>query len=193
MEHKLPELPYPKNALEPHISAETMELHYEKHHHGYVTTLNELIKGSKLEHMPLQELILSSEQGSPVYNNAAQIWNHTFFWNCMKPQGGGNPTGKIEGLINKRWNSFEKFKEEFTKSATSNFGSGWTWLILDKQGAIEILNTSNAETPKSSGHKALLTLDVWEHAYYLDYRNERPKFIDAFWKLVNWDFVNQNI
>ncbi len=191
MEHQLPELPYPKNALEPHISAETFDYHHGKHQRAYVTKLNELIKGSKFEYMPLEEIILSSE--GAVFNNAAQIWNHTFFWNCMKPQGGGKPSGKVADLISAKWGSFEKFQEEFSDSAVANFGSGWTWLVLNKKNEIEIFNTSNAQTPKTSGMKALLTLDVWEHAYYIDYRNSRPDFIKAFWNVVNWDFVNQNI
>lgn len=191
MEHQLPELPFPKNALEPHISAETFDYHYGKHHQAYVTKLNELIKGSKFEYMPLEEIILSSQDA--VFNNAAQIWNHTFFWNCLKPEGGGKPTGKVADLISSKWGSFEKFQEEFSKSAVANFGSGWTWLVLNKKNEIEIFNTSNAQTPKTSGMKALLTLDVWEHAYYIDYRNSRPDFIKAFWNVVNWDFVNQNI
>jgi Fe-Mn family superoxide dismutase len=191
MEHQLPELPFPKNALEPHISAETFDYHHGKHQQAYVNKLNELIKGSKFEYMPLEEIILSSE--GPVFNNAAQIWNHTFFWNCMKPQGGGKPSGKVADLISAKWRSFEKFQEEFSESAVANFGSGWTWLVLNKKNEIEIFNTSNAQTPKTSGMKALLTIDVWEHAYYIDYRNSRPDFIKTFWNVVNWDFVNQNI
>jgi Fe-Mn family superoxide dismutase len=190
MEHYLPKLPYPINALEPHISVETMQFHYEKHHQAYVTKLNELIKGTKFEFMPLEEVILTAN--GPIFNNAAQTWNHYFFWNCMAPNGGGNPTGKIGKSIEAKWGSFEKFKEEFSHSATDNFGSGWTWLVMNKQNQLEIFNTANAQTPKTQGFKALLTLDVWEHAYYIDYRNERPKFIEAFWKLVNWDFVNKN-
>jgi superoxide dismutase, Fe-Mn family len=191
MEHKLPELPYAKDALQPHISAETLEYHHGKHHNAYVTKLNELIKGTKHENMSLEEIILSSEGG--VFNNAAQVWNHTFFWNCLAPKGGGAPTGKVAELINKKWGSFDKFKDEFAKAAVGNFGSGWTWLIQNKQGEVELFNTSNAQTPMTSGHNALLTLDVWEHAYYIDYRNSRPNFINAFWNLVNWDFVNKNI
>jgi Fe-Mn family superoxide dismutase len=190
MEHKLPELPYAKDALQPHISAETLEYHYGKHHQAYVTNLNNLIKGTKFENMSLEEIILSSETG--IFNNSAQVWNHTFFWNCLSPKGGGAPTGKALESINKKWGSFDKFKEEFTKSAVGNFGSAWTWLVLNKQGDVEIFNTSNAQTPMTSGHKALLTIDVWEHAYYIDYRNSRPNFINAFWNLVNWDFVNKN-
>lgn len=190
MEHTLPALPYEKNALEPHMSAETLEYHYGKHHKAYVTKLNELIKGTKFEFMPLEELILSAD--GPIFNNAAQVWNHTFFWNCMAPNAGGNPTGKVASLIDAKWGNFDKFKEEFNKSAVANFGSGWTWLILNKKNEIEIFNTSNAQTPKTQGFKALMTLDVWEHAYYIDYRNERPKYAEKFWNLVNWEFVNKN-
>lgn len=190
MEHTLPALPYPRNALEPHMSAETLDFHYGKHHQAYVTKLNELIKGTKFEYMPLEEVILNSE--GPVFNNAAQIWNHSFFWNCMAPKAGGAPTGKVATLINEKWGNYENFKTEFSKSAVANFGSGWTWLVLNKESKIEILNTSNAQTPKTQGQKALLTLDIWEHAYYIDYRNERPKFISNFWNLVNWEFVNKN-
>jgi Fe-Mn family superoxide dismutase len=191
MEHKLPELPYSKDALQPHISAETLEYHHGKHHKAYVDKLNTLIKGTKFEKMPLEEVILSADGG--IFNNAAQIWNHTFFWNCMTPNGGGNPTGPIAEKINKKWGSFDKFKEEFSASAVNNFGSGWTWLILNKAQELEIFNTSNADTPMKSDKHALLTLDVWEHAYYIDYRNARPEFVKAFWNLVNWDFVNKNI
>jgi Fe-Mn family superoxide dismutase len=190
MEHYLPKLPYPINALEPHISVETMQFHYEKHHQTYVTKLNELIKGTKFEFMPLEEVILTAN--GAIFNNAAQTWNHYFFWNSMAPNAGGNPTGKVSQAIEAKWGSFEKFKEEFSDLAANNFGSGWTWLVMNKQNHLEIYNTSNAQTPKTQGFKALLTLDVWEHAYYIDYRNERPKFIEAFWKLVNWNFVNKN-
>lgn len=190
MEHKLPELPYPKNSLEPHISAETLEFHHDKHHRAYINKLNELVKGTKYEKMDLVEIILSSD-GS-VFNNAAQAWNHSFFWNCMSPHGSKRPTGKIEILIDKKWGSFEKFQADFSEKAIANFGSGWTWLVQGKDG-IEIMNTSDADTPKAHDLKALLTLDVWEHAYYIDYRNERPKFIEAFWSIVNWDFVNKNL
>jgi Fe-Mn family superoxide dismutase len=190
MEFKLPDLPYPHNGLEPHISAETLEYHHDKHHRAYVNKLNELVKGSKYEKMDLVELILSSE-GS-VFNNAAQAWNHDFFWKCMTPHGGKEPSGRIAEMITKKWSSFDKFKEEFKTKAVANFGSGWTWLVQNKNG-IEIMNTHDADTPKAHNMKALLTVDVWEHAYYIDYRNERPKFVDAFWNVVNWDFVNQNL
>lgn len=192
MTFKLPELPYAKNALIPHMSEETLEYHYGKHHNAYVNNLNNLIRETKFERMTLEEIILSSEGG--MFNNAAQIWNHTFFWNSLSPDGGGNPTGKILDLINAKWGNIENFKTEFTKSAISNFGAGWTWLVLNKEGQLDILNTSNAQTPMTSNQlKPLLTVDVWEHAYYIDYRNERPKFINAFWALVNWDFANKNL
>jgi superoxide dismutase, Fe-Mn family len=191
MEHKLPELPYPKDALAPTMSAETLEYHHDKHHQAYVTNLNNLIKGTKYENMSLEEIIMSSEGG--IFNNSAQVWNHTFFWNCMAPKAGGAPTGKVGEMITKKWGSFDKFKEEFQKSAVGNFGSGWTWLVLNKTGDVEIFNTSNAQTPMTSGLKALFTIDVWEHAYYIDYRNARPKFAEAFWNLANWDFVNKNL
>lgn len=190
MEHKLPDLPYPKEALEPHISAETLEYHHGKHHKAYVTKLNELIKGTKFENLALEEIIKTSD--GPIFNNAAQHWNHSFFWKCMKPDAGGTPTGKISELINQKWGSFAKFQEEFSKQAVANFGSGWTWLIQSGNG-VEILNTSNAENPLKQGKKALLTLDVWEHAYYIDYRNARPDFVKAFWNVTNWEFVNKNL
>jgi superoxide dismutase, Fe-Mn family len=191
MEHTLPPLPYPKNALAPTMSEETLEYHYGKHHQAYVTNLNNLIKGTEYENLPLEEIIKKSSGG--VFNNSAQVWNHTFFWNCMKPNGGGAPTGKVADAINAKWGSFDKFKEEFQKSAVGNFGSGWTWLVKKADGSVDIVNTSNAGTPLTTSDKALLTVDVWEHAYYIDYRNARPKFVEAWWNLVNWDFVNQNM
>lgn len=190
MEHKLPPLPYPNNSLEPHISAETMDFHHGKHHLAYIHKLNDLVKGTRFEKMDLVEIILSTE--GPIFNNAAQAWNHTFYWNCLSPQGGQNPNGKISELINKKWGSFEKFQGEFSEKALSIFGSGWTWLVQGKNG-IEIVNTSNADTPQAHNMRALLTLDIWEHAYYIDYRNSRPDYVSAFWHLVNWDFVNSNI
>ncbi|MEN3366998.1 MAG: superoxide dismutase, Fe-Mn family [Burkholderiales bacterium] len=190
MEHKLPPLPYPKDALQPHISAETLEYHYGKHHQAYVTNLNNLIKGTEYENMSLEEIIKKSSGG--VFNNSAQVWNHTFFWNCMKPNAGGAPTGAVADKINAKWGSFDKFKEEFTKSAVGNFGSGWTWLVKKADGSVDIVNTSNAGTPLTSADTPLLTCDVWEHAYYIDYRNARPKFVEAFWNLANWDFVAKN-
>lgn len=190
MEHKLPELPWPKDALEPHISAETMDYHYGKHHAAYVTKLNAGIKGTEFEEMSLKDIIVKSSGG--IFNNAAQTWNHTFFWNCLAPGKGGEASGKVGELISEQWGSFEKFKEEFSNAAATNFGSGWTWLV-ENGGKLEILNTANADTPIRHGKNALLTIDVWEHAYYIDYRNARPKFIESFWQLVNWDFVNYNL
>jgi superoxide dismutase, Fe-Mn family len=190
MEHTLPPLPYPKNALAPTMSEETLEFHYGKHHQAYVTNLNNLIKGTEFENLSLEEIIKKSSGG--VFNNSAQVWNHTFFWNCMKPNGGGAPTGAVGDAINAKWGSFDKFKEEFQKSAVGNFGSGWTWLVKKTDGSVDIVNTSNAGTPLTTDNKALLTVDVWEHAYYIDYRNARPKFVESWWNIVNWDFVNQN-
>jgi Fe-Mn family superoxide dismutase len=190
MEHTLPPLPYTKDALQPHISAETLEYHYGKHHQAYVTNLNNLIKGTEFENLSLEEIIKKSQGG--VFNNSAQVWNHTFFWNCMKPNGGGAPTGPVADAINAKWGSFDKFKEEFQKSAVGNFGSGWTWLVKKTDGTVDIVNTSNAGTPLTTDNVALLTCDVWEHAYYIDYRNARPKFVEAWWNVVNWDFVNKN-
>ena len=191
MEHTLPELPYDKEALAPHMSAETLTYHHDKHHKAYVTKLNELIKGTKFEYMPLEEIIVTSD--GPIFNNAAQAWNHTFFWSCLTPNGGENPTGKIASMIEKKWGNFEKFKTEFNDKAIANFGSGWTWLALNNKDELEILNTSNADTAKKHKLKALLTVDIWEHAYYIDYRNERKDYLEGFWKLVNWEFANKNI
>jgi len=189
MEHTLPPLPYAMDALAPTISQETLEYHYGKHHATYVTNLNNLIKGTEFENMSLEEIVKKSSGG--IFNNAAQVWNHTFYWNGLKPQGGGAPTGKVLDAINAKWGSFDKFKEEFNKSALGNFGSGWTWLVQKGDG-VEIVNTSNAGTPLTTDAKALLTCDVWEHAYYIDYRNARAKYVEAFWNLVNWDQVNKN-
>jgi Fe-Mn family superoxide dismutase len=191
MEHKLPELPYSKNALEPHISAETLEYHHGKHHKGYVQKLNELIKGTKFENMSLEEVIKNSE--GPLFNNAAQVWNHDFFWKCLSPQGGGFPGGKIGELIQKRWGHFDKFKTEFEKEAVARFGSGYAWLIVNDQNELEIMTTANGDNPLKHGQRAVLTLDVWEHAYYIDYRNARADFVKAFWNVTNWDFVNENL
>jgi superoxide dismutase, Fe-Mn family len=190
MEHTLPPLPYAKDALQPHISAETLEYHYGKHHQAYVTNLNNLIKGTEFENLSLEEIIKKSSGG--VFNNSAQVWNHTFFWHCMAPNAGGAPTGPVADAITAKWGSFDKFKEEFSKSAVGNFGSGWTWLVKKPDGSVDIVNTSNAATPLTTENKPLLTVDVWEHAYYIDYRNARPKFVESWWNLVNWDFVNQN-
>ena len=190
MEHKLPELPYSKNALEPHISAETLELHHGKHHAAYVNNLNNLISDTEFKKVSLEDIILKSSGG--VFNNAAQIWNHSFYWNCLKPGGGGEPIGSMAEAIKSTFGSFEDFKKEFTQKAVTLFGSGWAWLVKNKDGSIAIEQTSNAGTPMTSDKKALLTCDVWEHAYYIDYRNARPKYIEAFWNLVNWDFAAKN-
>lgn len=190
MIHELPALPYAKDALQPHISAETLEYHYGKHHQAYVTNLNNLIKGNEFESMTLEEIIKKASGG--VFNNAAQVWNHTFYWNCLSPKGGGEPSGALGDAIKAKWGSFDAFKEAFSKAAVGTFGSGWAWLVKTADGQIDIVSTSNAATPMTSGQKALMTCDVWEHAYYVDYRNARPKYVEAFWNLVNWDFVSQN-
>jgi Fe-Mn family superoxide dismutase len=191
MQHQLPDLPYAIDALEPHISAETLSFHHGKHHQTYVTKLNELIPGTEHEDLPLEEIVKRASGG--IFNNAAQIWNHSFYWNCLSPSGGGAPTGRIAEAIDASWGSFDKFKEELSQSAATNFGSGWTWLVKNAQGELEILNTSNAGNPLTEGKTPVLTIDVWEHAYYIDYRNARPKYIEAYWQLVNWEFANQNL
>ena len=191
MAFELPALPYAQDALEPHISAETLEFHYGKHHKTYVDKLNGLAEGTDLADKSLEDVIKSSEGG--VFNNAAQIWNHTFYWNCLSPNGGGDASGAVATAIDAAFGSFAEFKEQFTNSAVNNFGSGWTWLVKKADGTVAIVNTSNAATPLTdSGVTPLLTVDVWEHAYYIDYRNARPKYMEAFWALVNWEFVNAN-
>ena len=191
MAHTLPPLPYAQDALAPHISKETFEFHYGKHHQAYVTNLNNLIPGTEFESLSLEDIIKKSSGG--VYNNAAQVWNHTFFWSCMKPNGGGAPSGKLADAINAKFGSYDAFKEAFTKSAVGNFGSGWTWLVKKADGSVDIVNTGAAGTPLTTADKALLTVDVWEHAYYIDYRNMRPKFVETFLdKLVNWSFAEKN-
>ncbi|MDH3326531.1 MAG: superoxide dismutase [Fe] [Gammaproteobacteria bacterium] len=190
MEHKLPELPYAMDALAPTISKETLEYHYGKHHQTYVTNLNNLIKGTDFEEMSLEDIIMKSSGG--LFNNAAQIWNHTFYWNCLSPNGGGEPTGELAGAINAAFGSFASFKEEFSKTSITTFGAGWGWLVKNSDGSIALASTSNAGTPMTEGQTALLTCDVWEHAYYIDYRNARPNYLEAFWALVNWDFVSAN-
>jgi superoxide dismutase, Fe-Mn family len=191
MEHTLPALPYARTALAPHISEETLDFHYGKHHQAYVTNLNNLIKGTEFENLSLEEIIKKSSAG--IYNNSAQIWNHTFFWSSMKPNGGGAPTGALADAINKKWGSFEDFKKAFQTSAVGNFGSGWTWLVKKADGSVDIVNMGAAGTPLTTGDKALLTIDVWEHAYYIDYRNARPKFVETFLaSLANWDFASAN-
>lgn len=191
MSFTLPELPYPRNALAPHISEETLDYHYGKHHKAYVDNLNKLIAGTDYENKTLEEIILSSD-GS-IFNNAAQVWNHTFYWHCMSPNGGGEPQGKVLDAINDAFGSFAEFKEKFTKTAIQTFGSGWAWLVKDQNGTLEIVSTGNAGNPMTDNKKPLLTCDVWEHAYYIDYRNLRPTYVDAFWNLVNWDFVAKNL
>lgn len=190
MIHKLPPLPYSEEALEPHISAETLQYHYGKHHKAYVDNLNNLIPGTEFEKMSLEEIVKMSSAG--VFNNAAQVWNHTFYWNCLSPKGQERPTGALEDAINKQFGSFEKFQKEFTKTALTTFGSGWAWMVKNPDGSLALVSTSNANTPITTEKKPLLTCDVWEHAYYIDYRNARPKYLEAFWKIVNWDFVSQN-
>lgn len=191
MEHKLPTLPYSMDALEPIISKETLEYHYGKHHQAYVTNLNKLIIGTEFENMSLEEIIMKSSSG--IFNNAAQIYNHTFYWNCLAPNVGKEPTGKIAEMINQTFGSFADFKVKFSQTAVGTFGSGWAWLVIDKDGKIEIVSKSNAGNPMTDGKKPLLTCDVWEHAYYIDYRNARPSYVEKFWDLVNWDFVNSNL
>ncbi|MFZ5520234.1 MAG: superoxide dismutase [Pseudomonadota bacterium] len=191
MEHTLPPLPYAQDALAPHLSKETLEYHYGKHHQAYVTNLNNLIKGTEFENADLESIVKKSQGG--IYNNAAQIWNHTFFWNCMKPQGGGEPKGALAEAINKKFGSYAAFKEAFAKSAVGNFGSGWTWLVKKGDGSVDIVNMGAAGTPLTTRDTPLLTIDVWEHAYYIDYRNLRPKFVETFLtNLVNWEFAERN-
>ena len=192
MEHQLPQLPYAKDALAPHMSAETFDYHYAKHHQAYVTNLNNLIKGTEYENLDLEAIVKKAPAGG-VYNNAAQVWNHSFFWNCMKPNGGGAPTGALAAAINAKWGSLDAFKTAFQTSAVGNFGSGWTWLVKKADGSVDIVNMGAAGTPLTTGDKALLCVDVWEHAYYIDYRNMRPKFVETFLaSLVNWSFVEAN-
>ncbi len=191
MAFKLPPLPYEMNALEPHISKETLEYHYGKHHQAYLTKLNELVAGNENETKSLEEIIKSSS--GVLFNQAAQVWNHTFYWNCLNPQGGGEPTGVIKEKIEATFGSFQTFKEKFTALSIGTFGSGWGWLVKNKDGSIALVSTSNAGCPLTEGQTPLLTCDVWEHAYYVDYRNARPKYVEAFWNLVNWKFVEENL
>ena len=191
MAFELPALPYSKDALAPHISAETLEYHHGKHHQAYVTNLNKLLEGKPEASKSLEEIIMSSDGG--VFNNAAQVWNHTFYWNSMKPKGGGQPTGDLLAAINRDFGSFEKFKEEFSTAGATQFGSGWAWLVL-QNGKLAVTKTPNADLPMKHGQKALLTMDVWEHAYYIDFRNARPKYIETFLtSLANWDFAAENL
>lgn len=191
MAFELPALPYAKDALEPHMSVETLEYHYGKHHNTYVVKLNGLIPGTEYENKSLEEIITSAPAGG-VFNNAAQIWNHTFFWNSLNPNGGGEPTGALAEAINAKWGSFAKFQEAFNDKAVNNFGSSWTWLVKTADGSLDIVNTSNAGNPLTDGLTPVLTVDLWEHAYYIDYRNVRPDYLKGFWALANWDFAAAN-
>ncbi|WP_018692808.1 Fe-Mn family superoxide dismutase [Algicola sagamiensis] len=191
MAFELPALPYEMNALEPHISQETLEFHYGKHHATYVTKLNGLIEGTELAGKTLEEIVCASSGG--IFNNAAQIWNHTFYWNSLSPNGGGEPTGALADAINAKWDSFEEFKAAFNDKAVNNFGSSWTWLVKTADGSLDIVNTSNAATPLTEdGVTPLMTVDLWEHAYYIDYRNLRPKYMEGFWALISWKFASDN-
>ena len=182
---ELPTLPYDRAALEPHISAETLDFHYGKHHQTYVTNTNNLIKDTEFAAMDLEQIVRKSSGG--LFNNAAQVWNHSFYWQSLSPKGGGDPSGKLADALIKAFGSIEKFREEFSKTAIGTFGSGWAWLVQRPDGSLGLASTSNAATPLTGADRALLTCDVWEHAYYIDYRNARPKYLEAFWKLVNWE------
>ena len=190
MQHELPALPYAMDALQPHISKETLEFHYGKHHQAYVTNLNNLVKGTEFENMSLEDIIRKSKAG--IFNNAAQIWNHTFYWHSLSPKGGGKPTGALAKAIDAKFGSFDEFKKQFSAAAVGTFGSGWAWLVKNTDGTVAIESTSNAATPLTTDKKPLLTCDVWEHAYYIDYRNRRPDYVGAFWNLVNWEFAAKN-
>ena len=189
--HTLPELPYARDALAPHISAETIEFHYGKHHATYVDKLNSALPGTAFENSTLEEII--QKASGPIFNNGAQVWNHTFYWHCLSPNGGGEPTGKLAEAINASFGDFATFKQKFSDSAVNNFGPGWTWLVKTASGGLEILNTSNAANPLTGGQTPVMTCDVWEHAYYVDYRNARPKYLEAFWHLVNWEFISAQL
>ncbi|HVP06585.1 MAG TPA: Fe-Mn family superoxide dismutase [Candidatus Acidoferrum sp.] len=190
MVHQLPELPYAKNALAPHISEETINFHYGKHHQTYVNNLNKLIVGTEFENLPLDEIVRKASGG--IFNNAAQIWNHTFYWRGLDPKGGGQAGGALGQAINKAFGSYDDFRKQFTQAAVTLFGSGWTWLVKNKDGSVAIEQTGNAGNPMTAGKLALLTCDVWEHAYYIDYRNARADYVESFWKLVNWRFAEKN-
>ena len=189
MSFELPKLPYAIDALEPHISKETLEYHYGKHHQTYVNTLNTMIADTEFANLSLEEIILKSS--GPMFNNAAQVWNHTFYWESLKPQGGGIATGKIAEAINEKWGSFEAFQKAFDQCAVGTFGAGWAWLVKNADGSLDLVSTSNAATPLTTDQTPLLTCDVWEHAYYIDYRNSRPNYLENFWALINWDKVNE--
>ena len=184
---ELPALPWARDALAPHISAETIDYHYGKHHQTYVTNLNNMIKGTEFENLDLVAIIKKAQGG--MFNNAAQIWNHTFYWNSLSPKGGGEPSGKLADAIKKAFGGFAQFKDEFSKTAIGTFGSGWGWLVQRADGSLGLVSTSNAATPITGSDRPLLTCDVWEHAYYIDYRNARAKYVEAFWNLVNWEFA----
>ncbi|HET8897512.1 MAG TPA: Fe-Mn family superoxide dismutase [Rhodanobacteraceae bacterium] len=188
---ELPALPYARDALAPHISAETLDYHYGKHHQAYVTNLNKQIEGTEFADLDLVAIVKKASGG--MFNNAAQVWNHTFYWNSLSPSGGGEPTGKLADALIKAFGSIDAFRDEFSKAAAGTFGSGWAWLVQRADGSLAIVSTSNAATPITGTDKPLLTCDVWEHAYYIDYRNARPKYVEAFWKLVNWDFAAANL
>jgi Fe-Mn family superoxide dismutase len=190
MKHTLPPLPYANAALEPHISRETLGYHHGKHHQAYVDKLNELVQGGEWENATLEELILNSSD--EIFNNAAQVWNHTFYWHCLSPQGGGTPAGEFAQAIKAAFDSFAAFKEQFSRVAETKFGSAWAWLVRDLDGNLKIVGTSNAGTPMKAGQTALLACDVWEHAYYIDYRNSRKDYVKAFWNVVDWEFVAKN-
>ena len=184
---ELPALPFAREALEPHISGETIDFHYGKHHKTYVDNLNKMISGTELDSLTLEEIVRKAE--GAMFNNAAQVWNHTFYWNCLSPEGGGKPSGALAKSIDEAFGSYDAFVEQFNKTAIGTFGSGWAWLVQRTDGTLAIVSTSNAATPLTGEDKALMTCDVWEHAYYIDYRNARPKYLEAFWKLANWEFV----
>jgi Fe-Mn family superoxide dismutase len=192
MAFELPKLPYPQSALAPHISRETLEYHYGKHHAAYVKKLNELIAKTEFAGMELEEIIRRAEKG-PIFNNAGQHWNHSFYWRCLSPEGGGEPEGDLKQAIDRNFNSFTEFAKEFSQAAVEQFGSGWAWLVQKNDGSLAIAATSNAENPVARDEQALLTCDVWEHAYYVDYRNDRAKYVEAFWNVVNWEFVASNM
>jgi Fe-Mn family superoxide dismutase len=191
MSFQLPDLPYPLNALEPHISRETLEYHHGKHHRAYVNKLNELIPNTEFAKLSLEDIIRKAPPG-PIFNNAAQVWNHTFYWHCMKPKGGGNPPGDLAKAIDQHFGSFNKFQEKLTEAGLTQFGSGWAWLVKTQDGKLEVVKTGNAENPMTANKIPLLTCDVWEHAYYIDTRNDRGKYINNFWQVVNWDYVAKN-
>tara|TARA_B100000315_G_scaffold124219_1_gene114205 strand:- start:43 stop:621 length:579 start_codon:yes stop_codon:yes gene_type:complete len=191
MIHELPVLPYDKDALAPHISAKTLVFHHGKHHNAYVQNLNNLIDETEFADISLDDIVTSASGG--IFNNAAQHWNHSFYWKCLSPNGGGEPSGALAEAIKGTFGSYDEFKELFSQTAITTFGSGWGWLVKNESGGLEVVSSANAGNPLTSGQTPLLTCDVWEHAYYIDYRNARPKYVDAFWNLVNWNFVEENL